>query len=72
MPAPIVEVAVASRKTFRIPSVRRDTVREHVFGMFEPRRLERLQVLDDVSLDVCAGRDARHHGPQRLAARARC
>ena len=27
-------------KTFRIPSVRRDTVREHVFGLFEPRRFD--------------------------------
>ena len=25
-------------KSFRIPSVRRDTVREHVFGLLHPRR----------------------------------
>jgi len=42
-------------KAFRIPSVRRDTVREHVFGLFEPRRFERLQVLDAVSFELRQG-----------------
>ena len=42
-------------KTFSIPSVRRTTVREHVFGLFEPARVERLRVLDDVSLEVFPG-----------------
>ena len=32
----------------------------------EPRRFQRLQVLDGVSFDVAARRGARHHGPQRL------
>src|SRR5438132_13502391 len=42
-------------KAFQIPSVRRETVREHLLGLFEPRRFERLRVLDDVSFDVRAG-----------------
>jgi ABC-type polysaccharide/polyol phosphate transport system ATPase subunit len=42
-------------KAFRIPSVRRDTVREHVLGIFEPRRFERLQVLDEISFAVKRG-----------------
>jgi ABC-2 type transport system ATP-binding protein len=42
-------------KSFRIPSVRRDTVREHVFGLLNPRRFEELRVLDGVDLDVRAG-----------------
>ena len=42
-------------KAFDIPSVRRDTVREHLFGIFEPRRVERLRVLDNVSLHVHRG-----------------
>lgn len=42
-------------KSFRIPSVRRETVREHVLGVLEPRRFERLQVLDRVSFEVRPG-----------------
>jgi ABC-type polysaccharide/polyol phosphate transport system ATPase subunit len=42
-------------KQFSIPSVRRDTVREHLFGLFEPRRFERLTVLDDVSFELRQG-----------------
>ena len=42
-------------KAFSIPSVRRDTVREHVFGFLRPRRVERLQVLDNVSFEVHQG-----------------
>jgi ABC-type polysaccharide/polyol phosphate transport system ATPase subunit len=42
-------------KSFRIPSVRRDTVREHLFGLFRPRRFERLPVLESVSFDVRRG-----------------
>jgi ABC-type polysaccharide/polyol phosphate transport system ATPase subunit len=42
-------------KTFTIPSVRRDTVREHVFGLLRPRRFEPLVVLDNVSLSVFEG-----------------
>jgi ABC-type polysaccharide/polyol phosphate transport system ATPase subunit len=43
------------RKSFLIPSVRRDTVREHVFGMLAPRRFERMSVLDGVNLMVREG-----------------
>jgi ABC-type polysaccharide/polyol phosphate transport system ATPase subunit len=43
------------RKSFRIPSVRRDTVREHFFGMLRPRRFEELRVLDSVSFAIEAG-----------------
>jgi ABC-type polysaccharide/polyol phosphate transport system ATPase subunit len=50
----VIEVHGVS-KAFRIPSVRRDTVREHVLGIFEPRRFERLQVLEDVSFAVKRG-----------------
>jgi ABC-2 type transport system ATP-binding protein len=42
-------------KTFWIPSVRRNTVREHLFGLLKPRRFQRLQVLDDVALTVRRG-----------------
>ena len=42
-------------KSFLIPSVRRDTVREHVFGLLAPRRFERVGVLDGVTLSVREG-----------------
>ena len=42
-------------KSFRIPMVRRETVREHLFGLFRPRHTRHLQVLDDVSFDVRRG-----------------
>jgi len=51
---PIVEVRGVS-KTFKIPSVRRDTVREHVLDLFRPRPQERLRVLDDVSFQLGHG-----------------
>jgi ABC-type polysaccharide/polyol phosphate transport system ATPase subunit len=37
-------------KSFRIPSVRRDTVREHVFDLFRPRPTDALDVLRDVNV----------------------
>ncbi len=49
-----VEVAAVA-KSFRIPSVRRDTVREHVFALLRPRRFQRLEVLTDVSFEVATG-----------------
>lgn len=52
--APVLE-AVAISKTFRIPSVRRDTLREHLFGAFDRRRFEDLRVIDRVSLQVARG-----------------
>lgn len=42
-------------KAFFIPATRRSTIREHVFGIFEPQAVERLQVLDRVSLEVRRG-----------------
>lgn len=51
---PVIEVEGVS-KAFMIPSVRRDTVREHVLSLFEPRRFERLQVLDGVTFSVAPG-----------------
>ena len=50
----VIEVHSVS-KAFRIPSVHRSTVREHVLGILEPRKFERLQVLDDVSFEVRRG-----------------
>ena len=42
-------------KSFSIPSVRRETVREHVFGLLRPRRFEELRVLEDISFEVRRG-----------------
>jgi ABC-type polysaccharide/polyol phosphate transport system ATPase subunit len=42
-------------KSFSIPSVRRETVREHVFGLLRPRRFEELRVLEDIGFDVRRG-----------------
>jgi len=50
----LVEIGNVS-KAFWIPSVQRQTVREHVFGMLQPRRFDRLAVLDDVSFELRRG-----------------
>ncbi len=50
----VVEVREV-RKSFVIPSVRRTTVREHLFGVLARRSFERLQVLDGVSFDLEPG-----------------
>lgn len=42
-------------KRFRIPSVRRDTVREHALDLFRPRPYETLTVLDGISFAVQRG-----------------
>ena len=42
-------------KQFRIPSVRRDTVREHALDLFRPRTFETLQVLESISFDLQCG-----------------
>ena len=47
----VVDVA----KAFLIPSVRRTTVREHVFGLLRPPSVERLDVLAGVSFELRAG-----------------
>jgi ABC-type polysaccharide/polyol phosphate transport system ATPase subunit len=50
----LIEVE-AVRKTFRIPHVRRDTLREHIFSLFETRHFEQFRVLDGISFDVRQG-----------------
>jgi ABC-2 type transport system ATP-binding protein len=52
--APIIEVRQVS-KSFRIPSVHRTTVREHVMDLFRPVPAEDLVVLDRVSFTVKRG-----------------
>jgi ABC-type polysaccharide/polyol phosphate transport system ATPase subunit len=52
--APAIELDRVS-KGFTIPSVRRDTVREHALDLFRRRRHERLSVLDNVSLTLKRG-----------------
>jgi ABC-type polysaccharide/polyol phosphate transport system ATPase subunit len=42
-------------KEFLIPSVRRDSVREHVFDLFRPRHFDRLRVLDAIGFSVARG-----------------
>jgi len=42
-------------KTFRIPEVHRNTVRQHALALFRPRRFRDLRVLDGVSFEVKAG-----------------
>jgi ABC-type polysaccharide/polyol phosphate transport system ATPase subunit len=42
-------------KAFRIPTVHRHTVREHLFGLLKPRRFQTLQVLDQVSFELRPG-----------------
>lgn len=42
-------------KSFSIPSVRRESVRDHVFHLFRRRQYERLRVLDDISFAVRRG-----------------
>ena len=44
-------------KQFRIPSVRRETVREHALDLFRPRTFETLQVLDADQLRPAVRRD---------------
>jgi ABC-2 type transport system ATP-binding protein len=55
MAAPLVLAARSVSKAFDIPSVRRETVREHVFGLLERRRIDRLRVLDNVSVELRRG-----------------
>ena len=51
---PAIEVEGVA-KSFRIPGVRRDTVREHLLGLLRPRSAELLRVLDGVSFTVKSG-----------------
>lgn len=54
MTAPVIELGGVS-KSFTIPTVRRDTVREHALDFFRPRPQERLDVLENVSLELRKG-----------------
>lgn len=45
----------AVSKAFRIPTVRRDTIREHLLGILQPQRFRRLQVLDAISFELREG-----------------
>jgi len=42
-------------KRFRIPSVRRETIREHALDLFRPRPWETLRVLESVTFDLEPG-----------------
>ena len=42
-------------KTFSIPSVRRDSIRQHALDLFRPRSFSQLRILDGVSFSVEAG-----------------
>ncbi|MCA1560232.1 MAG: ATP-binding cassette domain-containing protein [Acidobacteria bacterium] len=51
---PVIE-ARGICKSFSIPSVRRETVREHALDFFRPRPHERLRVLEDVGFELRRG-----------------
>jgi ABC-2 type transport system ATP-binding protein len=42
-------------KSFHIPTVSRDTIREHALALFWPRQFERLEVLRGISFEVSRG-----------------
>ena len=42
-------------KSFWIPEVHRNTVRQHALALFRPRQFRQLRVLDEVSLDLRPG-----------------
>jgi ABC-type polysaccharide/polyol phosphate transport system ATPase subunit len=50
----IVEVRGVA-KSFRIPAVRRDSVRAHAFDFFRRREFQRLQVLEDITFSLEPG-----------------
>jgi ABC-type polysaccharide/polyol phosphate transport system ATPase subunit len=50
----IIEVQGVS-KSFGIPSVRRESVREHVLDLFRPRHFDQVRILDAVSFSVERG-----------------
>jgi ABC-type polysaccharide/polyol phosphate transport system ATPase subunit len=52
--APIIEVEAVTKR-FPIPTVRRDTLREHALDLFRPRPVEWMRVLDAVTFRVAAG-----------------
>jgi ABC-type polysaccharide/polyol phosphate transport system ATPase subunit len=50
----LIEVRDVSKR-FRIPSVRRETIREHALDLFRPRPWETLRVLESVTFDLQSG-----------------
>jgi ABC-type polysaccharide/polyol phosphate transport system ATPase subunit len=60
--AAVIEASGVS-KSFVIPSVRRDTVREHAMDLFRPRPHERLRVLESVTFELRRGESLGLMGP---------
>ncbi|CAN5609341.1 hypothetical protein BH23GEM9_BH23GEM9_23350 [soil metagenome] len=54
MSATLIEARLLT-KSFRLPTFRRETAREHLLGLFRPVPYERLEVLKGVSLEVKRG-----------------
>jgi ABC-type polysaccharide/polyol phosphate transport system ATPase subunit len=52
---PMILEARGLGKSFKIPRVRRETVREHLFGLFRPRAFEELRVLEAITFGIKAG-----------------
>jgi ABC-type polysaccharide/polyol phosphate transport system ATPase subunit len=52
--AAVIEASAVS-KSFSIPSVRRETVREHALDFFRPHAHERLRVLENVTFELRRG-----------------
>ncbi len=51
---PAIEVDDVA-KSFRVPSVRRDTLREHALGGFRRRQFDQLRVLDGITFRLNRG-----------------
>jgi ABC-type polysaccharide/polyol phosphate transport system ATPase subunit len=51
---PLIDVRGVS-KSFRMPTVRWETLREHILGLFHPREFRTLHVLKEVSLEIRRG-----------------
>lgn len=51
----VILEAIGVSKTFQIPDVRRDTIREHVMDFFRPRKFHGFRAVDNVSLSVERG-----------------
>jgi ABC-type polysaccharide/polyol phosphate transport system ATPase subunit len=47
--------AITVSKTFQIPDVQRDTVRQHVLDFFRPRKFHAFKAVDNVTLSVQRG-----------------
>jgi ABC-2 type transport system ATP-binding protein len=53
-PRPLIEACGVS-KSFRLPTVRRETLREHLLGVFRPVPSQRLEVLKNIDIEVGRG-----------------